>query len=188
MAEVNQATIDLVKRFEGVHDGDKRTAILEPQPDPIGIPTLGYGAIYDRRNRRVTIDTPAITLDEAEGLLARDLSKAARYVRALVPEMSENKIGALTSFTYNLGRGAFKSSTLLKRVRLGEWDDVPYQLDRWVFAGGRRLPGLVARRRAEAELWSTKTALTEQVVLPAAQPETSASATSFWQRTFGSWG
>jgi lysozyme len=67
--------------------------------------------------------------------------------------LNENQRAAVASFIYNLGRGAFRASTLRKRINAGEFDDIPYQLSRWNKAGGRILRGLVRRRAAEANLW-----------------------------------
>jgi lysozyme len=92
---------------------------------------------------------------QADELLARDTLRFVIAVDRLVKvPVGADQRGALTSFAFNLGAGALQSSTLLKRINSLEWEDVPRQFGRWVSAGGRRLPGLVRRRRAEAELWA----------------------------------
>jgi len=60
---------------------------------------------------------------------------------------------ALSSFVYNFGSGAFRASTLRRKINAGDFDDVPYQMSRWNKAGGRVLRGLTRRRAAEVELW-----------------------------------
>lgn len=62
------------------------------------------------------------------------------------------RLAALTSFVFNLGAGRYRGSTLRRRVNEGNWDDVPRQLRRWVYSGGKKLKGLVIRREAEAVL------------------------------------
>ena len=63
------------------------------------------------------------------------------------------RIDALVSFTFNLGGGALQRSTLGRKVNRAEHEAVPAELQKWVFAGGKWLSGLVARRRAEALLY-----------------------------------
>ena len=57
------------------------------------------------------------------------------------------------SFTFNLGEGALSASTLRRLVNAGRLAEAAPQFDRWVFAGARKLPGLVRRRAAERALW-----------------------------------
>ena len=71
-------------------------------------------------------------------------------------KVNENQFSALCSFTYNLGAYALKASTLLKRINVDPNDtSITAQFEKWVFANGKKLPGLVARRKAEAELYFT---------------------------------
>lgn len=138
--------VTLVQRFEGLR--------LSPYLCPAQVWTIGYGATYGPDGRRVTRHSPSISEAEADVLLARDLSKFAAGVDRLVSvSIGDQQRAALTSFAFNLGLGALKSSTLLRRVNGQEWDDVPAQFRKWVFGGGRKLPGLVARREAEVALW-----------------------------------
>ena len=102
----------------------------------------------------MTADHPKISEEDAERLLRRDVRRFAAAVDRLVTvPIDADHRGALISFAFNLGAGALQSSTLLRRVNGMEWDDVPAQFARWVHGGGRILPGLVRRRRAEADLW-----------------------------------
>ena len=146
--------VDLIKQFEGLHDGDKSTAILEPQRDPIGIWTIGWGSIYDLAGRRVTRNTAPITRDMAEMLLRREIRQKAVGVNKLtdvwLPDLS---FAALVSFAYNLGIGAYRASTLRQRINAGDWSDVPHQFSRWNKAGGKVFNGLVRRRAAESEMF-----------------------------------
>lgn len=63
------------------------------------------------------------------------------------------RFDALVSFTFNLGGGALQRSTLRRKVNREEHEDVPREFLRWVWAGGRKLRGLVRRREAEALLY-----------------------------------
>jgi lysozyme len=101
-----------------------------------------------------------ITRGRALDILSEDAESAAATVNdAVTVPLAQHQVDALTSFVFNVGSGAFRESTLLKLLNEGEYDDVPAQLDRWVKAGSRRLPGLVARRKAEGELFARGTYL-----------------------------
>lgn len=146
--------VDLVQRSEGLRDGDARRPGIQPYICPAGYPTLGWGAIRDERGAPVTMAHPGITIEVAEQLLRRDLQDAARAVARLCPViLLPGQFWALADFVFNLGSGRLQSSTLRQVVLRGEMGDVPAQLRRWVYGGGRKLPGLVARREAEIALW-----------------------------------
>lgn len=83
-------------------------------------------------------------------LLRWDLEKVRLpAVLALCPGVTDERLGVLIDFAYNLGVGRLRTSTLRKRVNAERWDLVPAELRKWVLAAGRRLPGLVARRELE---------------------------------------
>ena len=87
-------------------------------------------------------------------LLSDDMGRAERSVMTVVDvDLTDGQYAALCDFVYNVGGGNFKRSTLLKVVNAGEFDRVPFQLRRWVKAGGRELPGLKTRREREIELF-----------------------------------
>ena len=150
MIEVPRLAIDLAKRFEGFERKAKRgveiTAI--PYICPAGFWTIGYGHLCDPKH-------PPITEAEAEVYLARDLRTALaatlRYCPVLVTE-PEGRLAAIVDFTFNLGAGRLQTSTLRRRVNQRDWSAAEQELRRWVYGGGRALPGLIARRDAEAAL------------------------------------
>ena len=150
VTEVPQAAIDLAKRFEGFERKVKRgidiTAV--PYVCPAGYWTIGYGHLCDSKH-------PPITEAEAEVYLARDLRTALaatlRCCPVLVTE-PEGRLAAIVDFTFNLGAGRLQTSTLRRRVNQRDWVAAGQELLRWVYGGGRVLPGLVARRGAEAAL------------------------------------
>jgi lysozyme len=147
-----QQGVDLVIRFEG----------FSPSPYlcPAGVWTIGYGTTVYPWVCRVTPVDRDCTREKAAEWLLHELEKAERsVVRLTRPYLNEIQRAALASFVYNLGAGAFRASTLRRRINSGDWDDVPYQLSRWNKAGGRVLKGLVLRRKAEANLWLSGTML-----------------------------
>lgn len=147
MIEVPTTAIELAKRFEGFH----RVARADPgraQPYicPAGYWTIGYGHLCDPKH-------PPITEAEAESYLAGDLQTALaatlRYCPVLAAE-PEGRLAAIVDFTFNLGAGRLQTSTLRRRVNQRDWNGAGQELKRWVYGGGKVLPGLVTRRAAEA--------------------------------------
>ena len=127
--------------------------------DAAGHCTIGYGHLV--HHGACNGSEPAefrrgISEQEAEALLRRDAQSAADAVHRLVRvPLNQQQFDALVSFVYNLGAGAFQSSTLLKDINAHNFAAVPGQLEQWTHAGGRVLPGLVTRRKAEARLFTT---------------------------------
>lgn len=149
MIEVPKAAIDLAKRFEGFHSVPKiDPSRAHPYICPAGYWTIGYGHLCDPKH-------PPITEAEAEVYLARDLQTALaatlRYCPVLVTE-PEGRLAAIVDFTFNLGAGRLQTSTLRRRVNQGDWQQAIRELRRWIYGGGRPLPGLIARRNHEAAL------------------------------------
>lgn len=116
-----------------------------PYVCPAGYWTIGYGRLCDPRH-------PPISETQAEAYLAQDLMTAMqatlRYCPVLSTE-SESRLAAIIDFTFNLGAGRLQTSTLRRRVNQRDWQGVAIELRRWVYGGGRVLPGLVLRRSAE---------------------------------------
>lgn len=143
--KTSQAGIDLIKQFEGVR--------LESYVCPAGILTIGVGHTSAAGPPKV-VPKMKITYQEANEILARDLVKYESAVDRLVTvPLSQNQFDALVSFTFNVGEGALAKSTLLKKLNAGKYSEVPAELMKWTKGGGRELPGLVRRRRAECALW-----------------------------------
>lgn len=146
---VNRETIEHVKRWEGL----KLTAYPDPGSRD-GTPyTVGYGHTSDgflKVTRGLTISPK-----QAEDALEFDLNETAAKVDDLVKvELSDNQFGALVSFAFNIGLGAFAKSTLLRKLNAGDYAAVPGELAKWVNNDGKKMQGLVNRRAAEAGLWA----------------------------------
>ena len=84
--------------------------------------------------------------------MARDLQSAIaatlRYCPVLTTE-SDGRLAAVVDFTFNLGVGRLQTSTLRRRINQRDWSSAAQELRRWVYGGGKVLPGLVTRREAE---------------------------------------
>ena len=141
-----QVAAALCRMFEGCY--------LSPYLCSAGVQTIGFGATYYEDGTAVSLSDPPITRDRAEALLLWMVT--TRYLPAvlkLCPGVDNpHRLAALIDFTFNLGAGALKASTLRRKVNAGEWKDVPDELRKWVKGGGRVLRGLVRRRDAEAVL------------------------------------
>lgn len=138
--QTSQKGIDLIKSFEGLK--------LKTYKCPAGVWTIGYGT-----TKGVTPGME-ITQKQAEEFLKRDLRYFELWVDKLIDiPLTQNQFDALVSFTYNLGEGAMKGSTLRKKLNMGLYSAVPSEMLRWNKVGGKVLNGLVRRREAEAKLF-----------------------------------
>jgi lysozyme len=137
---------ELCRRFEGFYP--------RPYLCPAGIPTIGYGIIRYSNGIAVTLRDAPITRERAEELLMHHIrADVLPPVLRLCPQIdTPGRLGALVSWTYNLGSGNLAASTLRRRINARAWQDVPDQLRRWNRGGGVVLRGLVRRREAEAAL------------------------------------
>ncbi len=146
MRHITQNGIDLIKRFEG----------FEPEIylDAAGLPTIGYGHLL--RHGEAEMFKNGISPEAGEALLIKDvLSAETAVLRLIRVPLTDGQFDALASFTFNLGSGALQRSTLRRKVNLEEHDEVLEQFMRWVWAGGRRLRGLIRRREAEVLTYNT---------------------------------
>lgn len=140
--------IALIKAHEGLR--------LEAYPDPAhgwSVPTVGYGHTSAAGPPKVERGMK-ITEAGADAILRQDLAKFEKYVTdAVKVPLSQNEFDALVSFTFNLGPGNLRSSTLLRKLNAGDRAGAADEFGKWVKAGGRTLPGLVKRREAERALF-----------------------------------
>jgi len=158
--------VDLVKSFEGIHDGNLTVIGLQPKMCPAGIWTVGYGrALRSKvtnkflKGEEGKVEAlnkyPALTIEQAEDMLEFDLTTFSEGVKKLIKvDVTDNQFGALVSFAYNVGVGNLASSTLLKRLNAGEGKaEVGKEFLKWDKAGGKVLKGLTLRREAERKLF-----------------------------------
>lgn len=135
--------IELIKKWEGLR--------LEAYQDIVGVWTVGYGLTGPSIKKGTKI-----TKDEAEAKLNHIVIGLASKIAGLVPKpLTQGQMCALVSFCYNLGIGAFQKSTMLRLINEGRHKEAAEEFDKWVFAGGKRVKGLVSRRQAEKQLFTT---------------------------------
>ena len=153
MRPVPQQCFEMIKREEGFR--------AYPYLCSAAYWTRGYGEVLRAPDgRMLTSKDPApavapVTKEEAAAYLHNHL--IPRYMAATLrlcgADLNDNQLSALTSFTYNLGSGALRASTLRKKVLAGEHRAAAEQFGRWVIAGGKRSNGLISRRAREAALY-----------------------------------
>lgn len=114
---------------------------------PAGIWTCGWGSTgFD------VFPGKPWTQEYADRRMEQDAIKFAKGTLALCLNLSGNTLCAIADFSYNLGLGALRGSTLRKRINAGDMVGAKNELGKWVRGGGKVLPGLVLRRAAEAAL------------------------------------
>ena len=118
---------------------------MEAYKDAAGVPTIGYGHTGNVRMG------DKISAYWAKELLRDDIEAAEWQVKELRVARTEGQLDALVSFVFNLGINRLKESTLLEIIRKGgSKAAITREFKRWVYADGKRLPGLVKRREWEA--------------------------------------
>ncbi|WP_312148845.1 lysozyme [Empedobacter sp.] len=139
--------LELIKKYEGFYP--------KPYRDPIGIPTIGYGATYYPDKKKVTMQDKPLTEKQASELLAEMLKVYENQVALLVRKpINQNQFDALVSFAYNLGATNLSKSTLLKKVNVNPNDkSIADEFVKWNRAGGKVLNGLTKRRKDEGALY-----------------------------------
>ena len=144
--EVNKAGKDLIKRFEGCK--------LKAYKCPAGLWTISWGLTFYPDGTKVK-EGDVITQERAEQLFDIVLNEFAAKVDGLVKSnVTANNFSALVSFTWNVGVGNLKKSTLLRKVNANPKDKtISAEFKKWVRANGEVLKGLVRRREAEAKLY-----------------------------------
>lgn len=138
LAELSEFYV-LIRTFEGCK--------LTPYLCPAGVWTCGWGSTGPD-----VVPGQPWTQEYADRRMHMDAVRFARGTLALCPTLTGTRLCALSDFSYNAGLGNLQASTLRRKANAGDWEEVKVQLMRWVRGGGRVLPGLVRRRKAEADL------------------------------------
>lgn len=142
--------VEIAKEFEGFHRqakiNDRIMAV--PYLCPANYWTIGYGHLCAASHAPITVE-------EGAEYLEHDLRSSVRAAVRLCPILllePPGRLVAIADFTFNLGAGRLAASTLRRRVNTGDWEEAATEIRRWVWGGGRKLPGLIRRRAVEAEL------------------------------------
>jgi lysozyme len=170
LRDVAAEAIELIKSFEGIEDGDPSTVNLDAYLDPVGIWTIGWGhairnpqgagwlkGVENKATARAQYPG-GITRSQAQALIEADVLDTARDVLSAVRvALDDGQYGALVAFTFNLGIGNLRSSTLLKKLNAGDYAGAAEQFLVWnkgrVNGVLQPLAGLTRRRTAERAMF-----------------------------------
>lgn len=147
---INPATRSLIRRFEGCR--------LRAYQCSAKKWTIGWGNTFYEDGSSVK-QGDVITQERADRLFVILLDQFAAQLRPLITaRVNDNQFGALLSFAYNAGVGAFRNSTLRRLVNTNRDSNlIRLEFAKWNRAGGQVLAGLTRRRTAEADLYFTPT-------------------------------
>ena len=145
--KLNNAGYQLICEFEGLR--------LKPYLCSAKVPTIGYGNTYYPNGKRVTLLDEPITKEYAFEIFKVIADKFGKRVLSMVKKpLTQNQFNALVSFAYNVGTGAFSTSTLLKKVNANPNDlTIRNEFARWTRANGKIVNGLVNRRKKESDVY-----------------------------------
>ncbi len=139
---ISTKALELIKHYEGFSP--------TPYRCPGGYITIGYGHVIEKGE----VFALPMPLTLAEKILKQDIAKAEKALAKNIKiPLTTNQRGALISFIFNIGEGAFSRSTLCRKVNAGLHQEVPNELRRWVWSNGEKLPGLMKRREEEAAMY-----------------------------------
>ncbi len=140
MLKPSPLCLDNIRHFEGLR--------LKAYKCPAGVWTIGYGSTGPGITAGLTW-----TLDQAKDRLKKDVETFAAGVAKIAGTCTQGQFDALVSFAYNVGLGALKSSTLLRKHLAGDYAGAAREFAKWNKAGGKVLAGLTTRRVAETALY-----------------------------------
>mgnify|MGYP001384206328 CR=1 FL=1 len=142
--KTSERGINLIQHFEGFYN--------KPYYCPAGVLTIGYGTVIQDPTPYMN----GITKEQATELMMKEVVRNEKSIgRLIVAPLNQNQFDALISFVYNLGAGNLQISTLRRKINSLDYAGAANEFLKWCKAGGRVLPGLVRRRKVEAELFMT---------------------------------
>jgi lysozyme len=146
--KASEKCLELIRRFEGFRS--------KPYRCPAGVWTIGYGSTRYADGTRVHPNDPPINEAQANDIMRATLGEYERAVdRYVTVHLNQNEFDALVDFAYNAGAKNLLNSTLLKKLNAGDRKGAAKEFERWVYADGQILGGLVRRRMAERVLFET---------------------------------
>lgn len=129
---------------------EREGIVLSRYKDPVSVPTACVG----ETDSEVVGFKQLFTRDECIAVMGASLYAHAMALEPCVKRaIPRHEAAALLSFSYNVGVGNACNSTLMRKLNAGQ----PWcaELDRWVYAKGFKLRGLVKRRAAERRMCET---------------------------------
>jgi lysozyme len=154
---LDKRVIDMIKHHEGVR--------VRPYQCPVLIWSIGVGHVINQSHIKVplaerkALPIPdgwdrTLSMGEVDEMLAKDLQSFENGVRRLCPSgLTPGRLGALTSFAFNVGLGNLQRSTIRMKHNRGDYEGAAEAFMAWTKAGGKELKGLVNRRKDERALY-----------------------------------
>ena len=138
---------ELCRKYEGYR--------AKPYLCPANVATIGYGSTYYADGKKVTLQDPPMDEPTARALLLVELEHT--YLPGVLrncPILATDvrKCNSIVDFAYNCGVGRLQTSTLKRKINASDWNGAKEQLMLWTKGGGKVLPGLLKRRKAECAL------------------------------------
>ena len=124
---------------------------LKVYKDIAGLDTIGVGHLIKKGEDF----HKGLTKEQAIDLLAKDVALFESAVQGVQVPLTQQQFDTLVCFAFNVGTGAFRGSTLLRKLNAGEYTAVPTELLKWCKAGGKTSNGLLNRRNQEINLWNS---------------------------------
>lgn len=144
--EISNRGLDLIIKHEGL--------ICNAYRCPAGVLTIGVGHTGDVMGELIT-EGMVIDIPTAKELLRQDVEDVENQINSLHLQINQNQFDSLVSLVFNIGIGNFLKSTLLRKIKSkAPMSEIEYEFDRWVYGGGKILPGLVNRRKDEFKLYN----------------------------------
>lgn len=165
MMKISNVGLDLIKKYESLHDGDLHTIGLQPKMCPAGYWTEGYGNVIKDKNGNMLKGiankslayslTKVTTEEEASKQLQENIDLIyGPFVNGLGLVLTQNQFDSLVSFSYNCGKNALRTSTLLKLIKTkAASNNIKRAFLMWNKSEGKALLGLTRRRTSEADLF-----------------------------------
>jgi len=157
--QIIQASEGLSSKTAGVDKAYNFPSLLSDSasvyayPDSTGIQTIGWGTIqYQNGNKVQSGDciTKALADDEFNYEFQQKFNSIQQNAQVT---LTPGQLAALTSFAYNEGLSALYSSTLWALVNQSDFTNAANEFDKWIYAGGQKINGLVNRRADEKALF-----------------------------------
>ena len=126
-----------------------------------------------------------ITREQADAMFRKDITPCESAVANVEVPLTQNQFDALCSFAFNVGIGAFQTSTLRKVLNAGKYDRVPDEMRKWTKSGGKTSQGLVNRRNSEIGQW-TRGAFVSSASVDVDTPPSPVAKVENWLRGLGS--
>lgn len=166
--KMNEDGLNIIRSFEGLEDGNPNTANLDPYLCPANVWTIGWGHAIIYKGQQLNKENDpfgsmakklyptGITLEQADFMLKEDIYIRCKNLNNNILGnilLNENQFSAIVSFVYNVGEANFAKSTMLRKLKMGDYVGASNQFGKWVRANGVVLNGLIKRREAERKLF-----------------------------------